>query len=68
MDLNLTVISGRLASPPEIRQFESGARMARYLVTVRTEEPTLCGEPVLVGFDHCGRAVCPAGPTIDQED
>jgi len=40
MDLNLVVVSGRLAAPPEIRQFESGARLARYLVTARSEEPT----------------------------
>lgn len=39
MDLNLVVVSGRLAAPPEVRQFESGARLARYLVTVRSEEP-----------------------------
>jgi single-stranded DNA-binding protein len=39
MDLNLVVLSGRLAAPPEIRVFESGARLARYLVTVRSEEP-----------------------------
>ena len=39
MDLNLVVVSGRLAAPPEIRQFESGSRLARYLITVRTEEP-----------------------------
>ncbi|OFW66777.1 MAG: hypothetical protein A2Z12_09265 [Actinobacteria bacterium RBG_16_68_21] len=39
MDLNLVVVSGRLAAPPELRQFESGSRLARYLVTVRTEEP-----------------------------
>ena len=29
MDLNLVVVSGRLAAPPEIRQFESGSRLAR---------------------------------------
>lgn len=39
MDLNLVVVSGRLAAPPEVRQFESGSRLARYLVTVRSEEP-----------------------------
>jgi single-strand DNA-binding protein len=39
MDLNLVVLSGRLAAPPEIRQFESGSRLARYLVTVRSDEP-----------------------------
>ena len=39
MDLNLVVLGGRLAAPPEIRQFESGSRLVRYLVTVRSEEP-----------------------------
>lgn len=39
MDLNLVVLSGRLAAPPEIRQFESGSRLARYLITVRSEQP-----------------------------
>jgi len=39
MDHNITVLSGRLAAPPEIRQFESGARLGRYLITVRSEEP-----------------------------
>ena len=40
MDLNLVVLSGRLATPPELKQFESGTRLVRLLVTVRTEEPT----------------------------
>jgi single-strand DNA-binding protein len=40
MDLNLVVLAGRLTAPPEIRQFESGARLVRYLITVRSEEPT----------------------------
>jgi single-stranded DNA-binding protein len=39
MDLNLAVLSGRLAAPPEIRQFESGRLLVRYLVTVRSELP-----------------------------
>lgn len=39
MDLNLAVIAGSLSAPPEIRTFESGARLARYLITVRTTEP-----------------------------
>lgn len=39
MDLNLVVLAGRLAAPAEIRQFESGTRLARYLVTVRSEDP-----------------------------
>ena len=40
MDLNLVVLSGRLAAPTELRTFDSGARLARYLVTCRSEEPS----------------------------
>lgn len=39
MDLNLVVLAGRLAAPPEHRLFDSGARLVRYLVTVRSDEP-----------------------------
>lgn len=39
MDLNLVVVAGRLAAPPEIREFDSGARLARLLLTVRSGEP-----------------------------
>ena len=39
MDLNLVVICGRLAAPPELRVFDSGARFVRYLVTTKSEEP-----------------------------
>ena len=39
MDLNLAVLAGRLAAPPETRTLDSGERMIRYLVTTRTEEP-----------------------------
>ncbi len=39
MDLNLVVLAGRLAAPPEIRQFESGARLVRYLLTARSDHP-----------------------------
>jgi len=39
MDLNLVVLSGKLAAPVELRQFESGSRLARYLVTIRSEQP-----------------------------
>jgi len=39
MDLNLVVIAGRLAAAPEIRVFEGGSTLVRYLVTTRTEEP-----------------------------
>ncbi|GBE22639.1 MAG TPA: hypothetical protein ENH00_12370 [Actinobacteria bacterium] len=39
MDLNLVVLCGRLASPGELREFESGTCLLRLLITVRTEEP-----------------------------
>ena len=39
MDLNIAVIAGTLSAPPEIRTFESGTKLARYLVTVRSTEP-----------------------------
>jgi len=39
VDLNLVVLSGRLAAPPELRVFDSGARLVRYLITVRSDEP-----------------------------
>ena len=39
MDFNLVVLSGRLAAPPELRVFESGLRLVRYLITVCTDEP-----------------------------
>lgn len=39
MDLNLLVMSGRLAADPEYRTFESGTRLVRLLLTVRSETP-----------------------------
>lgn len=39
MDLNLTVLCGRLATDPEIRMFDSGARLIRYLITTRVDYP-----------------------------
>ncbi len=39
MDMNLVVLGGRLAAPPEVREFDSGARLVRYLVTVASGEP-----------------------------
>jgi single-stranded DNA-binding protein len=39
MDLNLVVLCGRLATDPEFRVFDSGTRMVRFLVTVRSEIP-----------------------------
>jgi single-stranded DNA-binding protein len=39
MDLNLIVLCGRLAVDGELRIFDSGARLIRYLVTVRVDYP-----------------------------
>lgn len=39
MYMNLVVLGGHLAAPPEIREFESGSRLVRYLVTVKCDEP-----------------------------
>jgi single-stranded DNA-binding protein len=39
MELNLVVLSGRLATAPEERTFDSGSTMLRLLVTVRSSEP-----------------------------
>jgi len=39
MDLNLVVLFGRLAAVPELRVFESGVRLLRFLVTVRSDAP-----------------------------
>ena len=39
MDMNLVVLTGTLATAPDLREFESGARLLRLLVTVRQDEP-----------------------------
>lgn len=39
MDMNVVVLSGRLAAPPELRAFESGSQLLRSLVTVRSNSP-----------------------------
>ncbi|MCP4304512.1 MAG: single-stranded DNA-binding protein [bacterium] len=39
MDFNVVVLAGRLAAPPEVRSFESGSRLVRFLVTVRSMTP-----------------------------
>lgn len=38
-DLNLVVQNGRLATAPELKQFDSGTRILKLLITVRTEAP-----------------------------
>ncbi len=39
MDLNLIVLCGRLAVDGELRVFDSGSRLVRYLVTTRVDYP-----------------------------
>lgn len=39
MDLNLIVLCGRLATAPELRAFDSGSRLLRFLVIVKAEAP-----------------------------
>lgn len=39
LDLNLVVLCGRLAADPELRVFDSGSRLIRYLVTTRSDHP-----------------------------
>lgn len=39
MDLNLIVLCGRLAVDGELRVFDSGTRLIRYLVTVKVDYP-----------------------------
>jgi single-stranded DNA-binding protein len=39
MNMNLVVLGGKLAAPPELREFESGSSLIRCLVTVRSEAP-----------------------------
>ncbi len=39
MDLNLMVLCGQLATNAELRVFDSGTRLIRYLVTVRADHP-----------------------------
>ena len=39
LDLNLIVLCGRLATDPELRVFDSGSRLLRFLVTTKTDHP-----------------------------
>lgn len=39
MEMNTVVLCGKLAKPPEIRTFDSGSRLVRSLITVRTDTP-----------------------------
>lgn len=50
IDLNLMVLCGRIATDPEVRQFDSGTRLIRYLITVRSEAPRKRVDVVPVTF------------------
>ena len=39
MDMNVVVLFGSLAVPPEVQTFESGSSLVRALITVRTNAP-----------------------------
>jgi single-stranded DNA-binding protein len=40
LDVNIAVIAGRIAAPPELREFASGSRCLRWLITTTSESPT----------------------------
>jgi single-strand DNA-binding protein len=40
IDINLVQIVGRIATEPELRVFDSGTRLIRYLITTRQSDPT----------------------------
>ena len=72
MDQNLVVLAGTLATAPELREFDSGARLLRLLVTVRSDEPrkrvdvlpvTLWNPPASLLDEKLerGRRVCVSG-------
>jgi single-stranded DNA-binding protein len=39
MDLNMVVLAGTISADPEIREFDSGNRNVRFLVTTKSEKP-----------------------------
>ncbi len=39
MDTNFVILSGELAAPVELRTLNSGAITARYLLTIRSDDP-----------------------------
>ena len=50
MDLNLAVLCGRLATDAEVRVFDSGARLIRYLVILRVDHPRKRTDVIPVTF------------------
>jgi len=72
MDLNIVLLAGKLAAPPELREFDSGSTLLRLLLTVRSDGPRRRVDVVPVtlwdpGPDHAllaapvGETVCAAG-------
>lgn len=41
MDANIAILTGALTAPPELRILATGAVIARYLLSVRTDHPPL---------------------------
>ena len=39
MDMNFIILWGQLSTDPELRVFDSGTRLIRYLITVRADYP-----------------------------
>ena len=66
MDFNVVVLSGRLAAPPELRVFESGLRLARYLITVRADEPRRRVDVVPVTLWEPSDEVLSPSPEVGQ--
>jgi single-stranded DNA-binding protein len=48
-NLNLIVLGGCLAAPPELRTLDSGSRWLRYLLTVRSASPASRVDVIPVG-------------------
>jgi len=59
MELNLLVLSGRLATVPEVREFDGGSTLYRLLVTVRSTTPKARVDVIPVTLWN---------PTKDQKD
>lgn len=61
MNLNLVVLSGKLAVDSEIKEFDSGSRLVRFLVTVRVEHPRRRVDVVPVTYWPEGNNPLPVG-------
>jgi single-stranded DNA-binding protein len=66
VDFNVVVLAGRLAAEPELREFDSGARLIRYLITVRSEEPRRRVDVLPVTLWDPPQDLIAAGPTRGQ--